>query len=232
MPDRRYSEEEFAELLRAASEIQSRALVRTDPGHGRSGMTLEEITSIAQEVGLSADAIRQASALLPAEREGAVPTASRFAFRGAFPGALDDEMKLRVLQAARDITEVAGEVEHHPTGVEWRGTEEGVYRWQLSVHHVAGRNEWRLSVTRKDARTLTYMGAVSAGFLLSLPVSLSVGGAAALMAAAGGTGLGTLVGRWWDRWGGGRLQRRANDLATEVARILATAPPIEESPDA
>ena len=227
MPDRRYSEEEFAELLKAASEIQSRALVRSESSPARPGMTLEEITSIAGEVGLSADSIRQASALIHPTGESASPGDGRFTLHGAFPGALDDEMKLRVLQAARDITHAAGEVEHHPTGVEWRATPEGVFRWQLSVHHVAGRNEWRIVVSRKDAKTLTYMGTISAGLALSLFAAVPVGGVLGWLAVAGGGTVGTIVGRWTDHWAGGRQLHKAQALAKEVARILAAAPPVE-----
>lgn len=232
MPDRRYSEEEFAELLRAASEIQSRALVRSDSGSAREGMTLEEITSIAQEVGLSAESIQQASALFPAEQEGTTPTASRFAFRGSFPGTLNDELKLRLLQAARDSSGAAGEVEQHPTGIEWRAMVDAVDGWELAVHHVGGQNEWRLSVGRKDAKALIYMGSVLLAFALSILVAgpgLGLGKLAALGAGAvGGGTLGGGVGRIWDRRSGGKVQQKASALAKEVARLLATAPQEED----
>ena len=62
--ERRYSDEEFALILRNASALQER---RSEGGAvvTSEGLTLEEIRSIAADVGLDPEAVTTAAALLP-----------------------------------------------------------------------------------------------------------------------------------------------------------------------
>ena len=63
---KRYSEEEFALILRKATEIQvssGNPSARTSTG----GFTLQEIQSIATEAGIDAEAVTRAASLLGAQ---------------------------------------------------------------------------------------------------------------------------------------------------------------------
>lgn len=63
---RRYSEEEFALILRKASEIQlSEGRPKGTPEAG-SGLTLQEIRSIASEAGIDPEAVTRAASVLGA----------------------------------------------------------------------------------------------------------------------------------------------------------------------
>ena len=124
---RRYSEEEFALILRKASEIQE------SPGEGPGrrpgqGLTLEEIQSIAREAGIDPRAISRAAALLGSleweERKGLA--AAIFGGSGSYhlsfevPGRLPPEEYRRVLELIRRILEHQGEASEVLGGVEWK----------------------------------------------------------------------------------------------------------------
>jgi len=124
---RRYSEEEFALILRKASEIQE------TPGTGQGwrgglGLTLEEIQSIAGEAGIDAQAISRAAALLGAmeweEKKGLA--AAIFGGAGSYhldievPGKLPTEETGRVLELIRRTLAHQGEASEVLGGVEWK----------------------------------------------------------------------------------------------------------------
>ena len=124
---RRYSEEEFAQILRKASEIQE-----SPSGSGRrgtgTGLTLEEMKSIATEAGLDAQSISRAAALLGSmeweEKSGLA--AAIFGGPGKYhldieiPGRLPAEEMGRVLEAIRRAAEHQGEASEVLGGVEWK----------------------------------------------------------------------------------------------------------------
>ncbi|NCG31574.1 MAG: hypothetical protein GWP44_01715 [Proteobacteria bacterium] len=57
--DRRYSDEEFALVVRKASELQQ-------PGkEGTGGLTLADMKSVGQDVGIDAELIERAASLVP-----------------------------------------------------------------------------------------------------------------------------------------------------------------------
>ncbi|MFC1662144.1 hypothetical protein ACFL3S_11965 [Gemmatimonadota bacterium] len=122
---RRYSEEEFALILRKASEIQER------PGHrpgSREGLSLEEIQSIAREAGIHPDAISRAASLLGAAEweEKAGLAAAIFGGPGKYhldfeiPGRLPPEERGRILEVIRRVAEHQGEAKEVLGGVEWK----------------------------------------------------------------------------------------------------------------
>ncbi len=63
--DRRYSEDEVAEILERATEaraVEHRSSDAPDPSDGEGGMTLAELHDIASEVGISSELITRAAA--------------------------------------------------------------------------------------------------------------------------------------------------------------------------
>ena len=124
---RRYTEEEFALILRKASEIQD-SPKGGGKGSAGSGLTLEEVQSIATEAGMDPQAVSRAAALLGAmeweERSGLA--AILFGAPGKFhmdfevPGKLPPEELGRVLELIRRTAEHQGEAAEVLGGVEWK----------------------------------------------------------------------------------------------------------------
>jgi hypothetical protein len=122
---RLYSEEEFALILRKASEIQER------PGHrlgSRTGLSLEEIKSIAKEAGIDSDAVARAASLLGAadwEEKAGLAAAifggpSKYHLEFEIPGTLPPEERGRILEVIRRMAEHQGEAKEVLGGVEWK----------------------------------------------------------------------------------------------------------------
>jgi len=124
---RRYSEEEFALILRRASEIQE------TPGkegtkNRTSGMTLEEMQSIAREVGIDPEAVTRAASVLGTmewgEKAGLAAAIlggpSKYHLDCEVPGRLPPEEMGRVLEVIRRVAEHQGDASEVLGGVEWK----------------------------------------------------------------------------------------------------------------
>ena len=114
---RRYTEEEFALILRKAAELQPSD--SREPGQGRvSGLTMEEMRSIAQEAGLDPEAVTRAASLLGAleweEGEGLAVAVfggpSKYHLKFEIPGHLPSDELGRILAEIRRTWEHQGEV--------------------------------------------------------------------------------------------------------------------------
>lgn len=124
---KRYSEEEFALILRKASEIQ---MARgTQPGRtGAGGFTLAEIRSIASEAGIDPEAVTRAASLLgtfqweerPGLAESILGGPSKYHLDCEVPGALPPEEMSRILEQIRRAAEHQGEASEVLGGVEWK----------------------------------------------------------------------------------------------------------------
>ncbi len=124
---RRYSEEEFALILRKASEIQ--VADGSQAGKpGPAGLTLDEIQSIAGEAGIDPEAVTRAASIIGAldweEKSGLA--ASIFGGPDTYhldceiPGSLPPEEMGRILEEIRRAAEHQGEASEVLGGVEWK----------------------------------------------------------------------------------------------------------------
>jgi hypothetical protein len=102
MPARTYSEEEVAELLRRAAEMQAQG------GFGsseRPGLSLEELTAIAAEAGLDPAHVRLAAAEMEPRarrpRVGVHPSKREVSLDRWVPGTLSDEAKEDIVAELR-----------------------------------------------------------------------------------------------------------------------------------
>lgn len=176
---RRYSEEEFALILRKASEIQD----APGDGTGRSGgqgFTLEEIRSIAAEAGIDPQNVSRAAALLGSkeweERKGLA--AAIFGGSGAYhldvevPGRLTADEYGRILELIRRTMEHQGEASEVLGGVEWKTV------GQFSTVNV------NLS-PRGETTSIQIVGDRGGAGVITF--TLPIAGAAILMGALGGT---------------------------------------------
>ena len=124
---RRYSEEEFALILRKASEIQTRGLSRPSRS-GTGGMSLEEIRSIATEAGIDPEAVTRAASILGAlewdERSGMAAaifgSPSKYHLEFEVPGRVSPEEMGRILGEIRRAWEHQGEVSEVLGGLQWK----------------------------------------------------------------------------------------------------------------
>ncbi len=229
---RKYSEEEFALILRKASEMQdSRASSPGDSGGGR--FSLEEIQSIAAEAGIDPDAVARAAAVLgalePVKRRGVLRLL--FGEPGTVhldlevPGRVPPEEMGRILADIRRVLEHQGQASEVLGGVQWKTV--GL----LSAIHVniSPRGE-RTSVQvvgdRSSAGAATFIFPMAgAGILVgALGAAFDPGSALGITALVTGLmGGGFLVFRTlWAR-GSKRFRRRLTQLMEALGQSVGAA---------
>lgn len=177
--ERRYSEEEFALILRTASEIK-----REEGGQPKSsaGLTLSEILQIAQEAGIDPELVSRAATLLPTERARSSSLVrifggpSKYRLVRSVPGKIPEEDLGGILEVIRDVMEHQGVASEVFGGLEWKNA--GGDPTSVAVNVSSRDDETRLEVTvdRGGAGILSYL-------LPTLPTVLATG------AIAGGLGL-------------------------------------------
>ena len=175
--ERRYSEEEFALILRKASEIQVGG-GRDGSKPATGGLTLEEIRSIATEAGIDPDAVTRAASILGAmkwgEKSGLVSAIfggpSKYHLDCELPGRIPREEIGRILEEIRRTVEHQGEASEMLGAVEWKT--------------VGDLNSINVNISpRGDATSIQIVGDRSAAGGLSF--TLPMLGAAVLMGALG-----------------------------------------------
>jgi hypothetical protein len=119
--ERRYSDEEFALILRTASEGRGRPETTTP----QEGLTLSEILGIAAEVGIDPEGVSKAAALLPS---GEVTTMIRLIggpprhrLEHRVPGEVPAKGLGRLVDVARRVLDTQGESREVLRGLEWSG---------------------------------------------------------------------------------------------------------------
>jgi hypothetical protein len=144
--DRKFSDEEFALILRKASELQDGPAT----AEGMSGgISLDEIKAIAQEVGIDPGAVDRVAPMMPhTESEGAIsrlmggPT--KYRLEQTARGRVSEADVARLLDAIRRASGHHGKVEYGPQGFEWSTVGEVS---QIYVTAVPGTDGTHLRVT-------------------------------------------------------------------------------------
>ncbi len=125
--ERRYSEEEFALILRKASEIQLSD--GSQPGRAvAGGLTLDEIRSIAAEAGIDPEAVTRAVSIIGAlewdEKSGLAAAIfggpDKYHLDCEIPGTLPPEEMGRILEEIRRAAEHQGAASEVLGGMEWK----------------------------------------------------------------------------------------------------------------
>lgn len=234
MSERRYSEEEFARILRKATELQARRLPAPSGGgageaesatpEAGKGLSLPEIQAIAREVGIPPELVEEAARLsaraTPAARQG---TKQRFLLRRSVPGVLPAEAQIRVIQAIRDATVQQGDVETLPTGVEWSSANAELRQIQVSVHSVEGNTEIRVAVDRSAEGILTHLFPTVGGWISGMATGavLEPGFLVGAGIVLGGLGLGLGVARGiWSR-NSRTSEGQAREILDRVSETVA-----------
>jgi hypothetical protein len=194
--ERRYSENEFALILRKAFEFQER-----QPGagltHPADGLSLEDIKAVAGEVGLDPALVERAAAILPTTT---VSTAARvlggpskYQMEYTVPGELSKEDFGRVIDAIRQATGKTGKVDEVLGSLEWQTVGE-----TSQVHVTVSSREQQTTVIVMADRGATGAivfgvigtlgGVVSTGIAGGIIEPTTVAGVVALLAACLGGG--------------------------------------------
>jgi hypothetical protein len=123
--ERRYSEEEFALVLRLASEADTAPEVRTEQPSPQDGLTLSEMREIAAEVGIDPDRVSRAVGLLPAGEDSAglklLGGSPRHRLELSIPGVVPRAELSRVIEVFRKPVSAHGETREVLGGLEWTG---------------------------------------------------------------------------------------------------------------
>ena len=224
MTDRRFNDEEFALILRAATEIQAERGGGAAPGASGSGTSLEEIQAIAREVGIAPEVVAEAAARLLAGggvKEGLLTT--HYLLSDTVPGKLSDDGRVAVLQAIRETSAIHGDGDVSGVGVEWSSPKSDTTQYRVSVYDVQGNQEVRVSVDRKGTAVLTHIPPTVLGFAAGMAVAETVApgsGWASAGIVAGGVAGGLAAGRALWQITSRKSRERAERILAAVGTVL------------
>jgi hypothetical protein len=223
MPERRYTEREFALILKHAAELQE----GLNKVAQRGEFTLEEIQSIAAAAGIDAQNVLEAARALPAAEQNAGilhGPASRYEFSEYIPGEIGPGGIEDIIDAARTETGQDGTVTQVLDSVEWRAkdadgsivivTRRGD-RARLKVIVDGSRRETSIIALGVMLGTFSFMGVATAFNLGTLPALLAVAAGGAATTYAG-------IRLIW-RTAATRLEERGRRLFECVARAAGSA---------
>lgn len=175
---RRYTDEEFALILRSALDAERRA---AGEGPRPGGMTLEDMQAVAHEVGVDPEQVARAARLLTLAEEhrprgllgGPTKLSAQWSLRRPLaPGEVDD-----VVSAVRSALEQQGEVISELTAVTWRSVGE-IPQLFVTLRPRDTGTEVQVRMDRSVAFTLTWF--------LTIVAFLVVAGASGDAMAPGG----------------------------------------------
>ena len=170
--ERRYSDKEFAVILRRAFELQERP---SGVGTGE-GLTLGEIQAIAREVGLDPALVERAASVLPTAGEGRAarvfggPDAYQLEYSAS--GEVPKEDFAKLVDAIRRATGHQGEATEVLGSLEWK-TVGQVSQVHVTVSRREGRTHVRVIADRGGAAFLTYFVSTF-GWLVGMGISGAV----------------------------------------------------------
>ena len=229
---RRYSEEEFALILRKASEIQESPKGGGRKGGG-SGLPIEEIRSIASEAGIDPLAVSRAAALLGTleweEKSGLA--AAIFGGPGKYhldfeiPGRLPPEELGRILELIRRSAEHQGEAAEVLGGVEWKTVGE-LSAINVNITPRGDSTSIQIVGDRAGAGALTFTGpmAVAAVLVGALGAAFEPTSAVGIVSLVGGLlGSGFLFGRTMWVASGKKFHRKLSRLMDTLSQGVETA---------
>jgi hypothetical protein len=240
---RRYSEEEFALILRKASEIQVSSGNQSGVT-GTGGLTLEEIRSIATEAGIDPEAVTRAASILGAleweQKEGLAAAIfggpSRFHLDCELPGRLPPEEMGRILEQIRRAAEHQGEASEVLGGIEWK-TVGDLSAINVNISPRGDSTSIQIVGDRSGAGAVCFTFPMAAAAILvgALGAGLEPTSAAGIISLVTGTlGAGFLTGRTLWVAGSKKFRKRLTRLMDTVSRsvertALPPAPEEDES---
>jgi hypothetical protein len=229
---RRYNEEEFALILRKASELQASDRGGSAPGTSE-GLTLDEIRSIAVEAGMDTEAITRAASLLGLlewEERGSLAAAifggpSKYHLEFEVPGTLPSEELGRILAEIRRSWEHQGEASEVLGGLQWKTARGELSQVTVNIAPRGEATHIQIVGDRNGASAVTFVfpmmgAAILVGALGGTFEPTSVAGIVSLITGTLGAGFLTARTLWasGSRKFKGKLTRLVDALTTSVGR--------------
>ncbi|MGD2123243.1 MAG: hypothetical protein PVJ76_15935 [Gemmatimonadota bacterium] len=172
--ERRYSDEEFAAILRAASKIPEVQPAIRAPLVPRNGLTLSEIQEIAAEVGIDPHRVSRAAALLPEEEPSAVLKlvggSPRDRMDSTVAASIPTKEMGRIIEIARRAAGTPGATREVLGGLEWTGST-GTTGYGASVTPQGNRTQIQVWADHTEMMAGIY-GVVGMGTLGIVAVTL------------------------------------------------------------
>ncbi len=238
--ERRYTDEEFALILRRAVEIEGRPTPEPEtpplPLPTSDGLTLTEIQEIAGEAGIDPAAVAEAASALSREEPSTLAIllggAPKMQVERFVPGHPSPEQMSVMIDQAREILERDGDANEVLGGLEWRFHEPGESSTFIQVAPRGDGTRIQISVNRAGQAFLSYWVpttacAVIAGITLGTidpgslaPFLFGFGGA-----LAAGYGIGRTIWRYSTRGWDERLQRLLSAMTRTAEEEQPTLPP-------
>jgi hypothetical protein len=222
---RRYTEKEFALILRKAAELQDRPGV-TAPGEG--GLTLAEISAIAREVGLDPHLVARAAGELDAGR----PTGLTRILGGrashrletSVEGTLPADSYPRIVAAIRAAADRHGEARETLGSLEWHASD-GTTRLFVTVTPDPEQTRVVVTADRSGAQAVTWLVPTMAS-LLAVGITGSIVEPSTVLGGLGlGAGIlsaGLLTARTLWASATRRLQARMEGMVERISREVGS----------
>ncbi len=188
--EQRYTESDFALILRKAVELQE-SEGRIDAGHG---LSLREIQAIAAEIGLDPALIERAASLVPRTDEGKMVRLfggpSVYQMEYVAQGEIAKEDMGKLVDAIRRATGQQGEVNEVLGSLEWKTVGE-VSQILVTVSPRDGQTSIKILANRAGAGLMTFVfpgmaGLVSIGIAGAIIEPSTVPGVLSIIVAAMG----------------------------------------------
>ncbi len=163
--ERRYSDQEFALILREASELKK---VHSERRGSRDGLTLSEMQEIAREAGIDPDLVARAAALAPEHKPSLAARIfggpAKYRMVGRVPGEVPEEEMGRIVETIREVLRHQGVANKVLDTLEWKTVGE-TSAVCVNVSARDGETRLEVSVDRSGSGVLTYLFPSLAGFL-------------------------------------------------------------------
>jgi len=232
MAEHRFTEEQFAEILRRATEMQARLPARSGESGGKelapaTGMSLDDIRAIAAEVGIDPDLVSRAALQVAEQPRPIEGKSDRWVLSHSSTGELSEDDRARVLRAIRDAAGAHGSAEMVGPSLEWRSSSSEASRTLVTLDPVDGRNELRVTVDASAVAVLTQLfgtfAGAFAGIIIGASIEPGLAGGIGLVGALGGSGFAVGRGVW------NRLRRGIVERSQRIMSAAAAALPESEN---
>lgn len=220
--DRRFSDSEFALILRRAFELDERR-AGADPGEG---LTLQEIQAVAAEMGLDPASVDRAAASLPAAGEGKLARLlggpSLYQMEYTATGEISRDGLSRVVDAIRRVTNHQGKVTEVLGSLEWQTVAETT-QIHVTVSPREGQTAVRVLANRGGTGFLLYflssvVGFISIGIIGAITEPTTAVGITSLVAGCLGTAF--LTARTTFKTTTMRFRSKLRDLMDATSRAV------------
>jgi hypothetical protein len=225
--DRRYSDEEFALILRKASELQEGG---ARPQAARVGMSLEEIRSIAVEAGIDPEKVAKAASLLArSDQTGTVVRLfggpSSYHLEHTAKGEISQEDLGRLLDVIRKATRHQGRGEQVLDALEWKTLGEPS-QIHVNVTPRDGETTIQIIADRGGTGVLTFLASGLPWLIAAVAVGngldvTSVAGVASILAGAAGGAFLTFRTIWKSTTAG--FRRKLTGLMEDLSSAVENA---------